>query len=351
MKFVNDHLDNSVPLASNQTIEKTQEEQKNEGIEPQITPIKEIKVEVVQAEEEPVEPVKEDIELVNDIVIEKDSGVVKKESLANKDVELLSSINPEIVLASSADINFISEKSYHLLALDNEDLSESLEKVDDTVTSETLNTDIPLMIPETPEEIPTQIPEMTGSTLETVVSTGIIEEEALFKDIKADYKFYKELQYFKENNIIAGFSDGSFKPNNHITRIESLKVILLANNIAPIKNEVSKFSDIATNSWENTYVNAAVRNKILSLNNQKFSPLRNVSRAEALKLILTLAKVDIVLDEMVKVEDVDATDWTYKYANYALKNKLFEDSENKFYPNKPINREELITILYRVMTK
>lgn len=343
LKYVNDHLDNSVPLASNQTQEETKQEQNTSQTE--------IKVEIVQSEEEPIEPVKEDIKLVNDIVIEKDSWIVKKESLINKDVELLSSLNPEIVLASSADMNFISEKSHHLLALDNDDLSESLEKVDDTVTSETLNTDIPLVIPETPQEMPIQIPEMTGATLETVVSTGIIETTPLFTDIKTDYTFYKELQYFKENNIIAGFQDGSFKPNNNITRIESLKVILLANNIEPIKNEISKYSDISTTSWENTYVNAAVKHKILSLDNQKFSPLRNVSRSEVLKLILTLAKVDITVDEEVKVEDVDTTNWSYKYAKYALKNRLFEWDENKFYPNKPINREELITILYKIMKK
>lgn len=355
LKFVNDHLNNSIPLASNQTEENNQEDTKEEPTpvvkENEIIPIKETKVEIVQSEKEPIEPVKKDIELVNDIVIEKDSWVVKKESLINKDVELLSAINPEIVLASSADMNFIAEKSHHLLALDNEDLSESLEKVDDTITSDALNTDTPLVIPDSQEITPVVTDEMTGTIIETNISTGIIQEVPLFKDIASDYKFYKELQYFKENNIIVGFQDGSFKPKNNITRIESLKIILLANQIAPVKDEVSKYSDIKTNSWENTYVNAAVKNKILSLDNKNFSPLRNVSRAEALKLILTLAKIDIVLDETVKIEDVDATDWTYKYANYALKNNLFEDSKNKFYPNKPINREELIAILYKIIKK
>jgi len=349
LDFVNKNFNNSVVLANNETVIEEKQDIKSE-----IISVVEIetpeKISITQ--ENQIEIIQQDISLVNDIVIEKDSGIVKKEVLLNRDVELLSTINPEIVLASNSDINFISEKSYHLLAFNNDDLLESLEKVDDTVTSEELNMNIPLVIPENTPENPISNNDIISPTLENIEMTSqAFQDKNLFTDITTDYKFYKELQYFKENNIVTGFLDGSFKPKNNITRIESLKLILLANNILPIKNEISQFSDIKTNSWENTYVNAAVKNNIVSLENKKFFPERNVSRAEALKLIFTLAKVNIWLDDRIQVEDVQLTHWSYKYANYALKNNLFEDWGNKFYPNKPINREELITILYKVMQK
>lgn len=174
----------------------------------------------------------------------------------------------------------------------------------------------------------------------------------IFSDISQDYVYYKELEYFKVNNIISGFSDNSFRPKNNITRVEALKIILLANNIAPIDNQDSKFQDIQTNSWENTYVNAWVEKWILSLDNKYFSPLRNVSRAEALKLILNIKWVNFDwLEKNLELQDVSEEDWSYNYINYALKNNLLEAKNSMIEPNKAITREELISILYKSLEK
>ncbi len=241
--------------------------------------------------------------------------VVKKEDVLKIDVELLSSIDPDIVLNDNKDLKDIWNETQETLS-GTEILKEILNEIDD--------------------------------------SQIIIEDinSKLFVDIKDDYKYFNELKYFKENNIISWFLDKTFRPNNNITRIEALKIMLLANNISPIKDLESVFSDIKTNTWENTYVNAWIENKVVSLDNKRFYPFRNVSRVEALKIILTLWEIDLENQEFnISFEDVSELDWFYKYVNYAVNNNLFENIWEKFEPNKPLTREEMIYILYKYMNK
>lgn len=241
--------------------------------------------------------------------------VVKKEDVLKIDVELLSSIDPDIVLNDNKDLKDIWNETQETLS-GTEILKEILNEIDD--------------------------------------SQIIIEDinSKLFVDIKDDYKYFNELKYFKENNIISWFLDKTFRPNNNITRIEALKIMLLANNISPIKDLESVFSDIKTNTWENTYVNAWIENKVVSLDNKRFYPFRNVSRVEALKIILTLWEIYLENQEFnISFEDVSELDWFYKYVNYAVNNNLFENIWEKFEPNKPLTREEMIYILYKYMNK
>lgn len=241
--------------------------------------------------------------------------VVKKEDVLKIDVELLSSIDPDIVLNDNKDLKDIWNETQETLS-GTEILKEILNEIEDSqIIIENINS-------------------------------------KLFVDIKDDYKYFNELKYFKENNIISWFLDKTFRPNNNITRIEALKIMLLANNISPIKDLESVFSDIKTNTWENTYVNAWIENKVVSLDNKRFYPFRNVSRVEALKIILTLWEIDLENQEFnISFEDVSELDWFYKYVNYAVNNNLFENIWEKFEPNKPLTREEMIYILYKYMNK
>ncbi len=248
---------------------------------------------------------------------------VKKEDMLAYDVELLSAIDIDDIILNDNEAILSFENS-----------SNTWEKIPQETTNTWENIDIEVPEVETPEENIPQAPTW------------------IFSDIQEDYVYYKELEYFKVNNIISGFSDNSFRPKNNITRVEALKIILLANNIAPINDEASKFQDIQTNSWENTYVNAGIERWIISLDNKIFSPLRNVSRAEALKLILNVKGVNFdTLQKDLTFSDVSVEDWSYNYINYAIKNNLLEVQSSTFEPNKAITREELISVLYKSLEK
>jgi hypothetical protein len=259
-----------------------------------------------------------------------------------------------LILSNSLDTSLY--ESGKITASTEEDLWVSLEKIDkiDDLKNPNESQSISKIQDKDLESLPDESVSKSMSIKAGITNTNGIFTLSwlLFSDIKNDYKYFTELKYFKDNNFISWFSDGSFRPNSKITRIESLKIILLVNKISPIKDEPSKFLDINTNSWENTYINSALKLNIISRENNKFYPFRSISRAEWLKLILNLAWVDFSsLKNDLKVKDVKGSDWYYKYANYAVKNNLLEIKNNKFYPNSYLTREELISILYKIIKK
>lgn len=334
-------------------IDKQDESSLKDNIEPSWT---ESKVELVKEASDTVKDevssTNEEIKLNEDLKLENNIQLLKKEDILNTEVELLSTVNANLVLSNSLDVPLTSENK---LSLNTDDLSDSFEKVDNI--NDLSVSDESLLTPSTQDKETINLLDdtksqtwvwLSGTTLETQSWT----QDIIFSDIKSNYKYFNELKYFKEKKVISWFTDGTFRPNNNITRFEGLKIILLANWVAPIKNEESKFLDIDTNSWENTYINSAVNLKIVSLDNNKFYPFRSLSRVEALKLILTLAWINIDTKESnLNIKDVDKSDWYYKYVNYAIKNNLLEIEGEKFYPNKPLKREELVSILYKIIKK
>ncbi|MBI2453585.1 S-layer homology domain-containing protein [Candidatus Peregrinibacteria bacterium] len=51
-------------------------------------------------------------------------------------------------------------------------------------------------------------------------------ENSLFTDIPADSAFFLPVSFLKSNDLISGYSDGSFHPERTVTRAEALAIIL-----------------------------------------------------------------------------------------------------------------------------
>jgi len=79
---------------------------------------------------------------------------------------------------------------------------------------------------------------------------------------------------------------------------------------------------------------------LLDTKNTNFFPKREVNKVEALKMVILLKKIDLTKYESKKytIKDISKTDWYYKYAVYALENKLFSLDKSYFYPSKSLTR-------------
>jgi len=60
-----------------------------------------------------------------------------------------------------------------------------------------------------------------------VISSSITFAGA-FPDVAEDHDNYKAIEYLKEKGFVGGYSDLTFKPENKITRAESVKIIVSA---------------------------------------------------------------------------------------------------------------------------
>ncbi len=101
-----------------------------------------------------------------------------------------------------------------------------------------------------------------------------------------DMKNHWSLEYVNsltKKGIINGFSDGSFKPDNKITRAELIKIIVEAFGIE--KNNSDCFTDVKSQDWFYPYVGGAYKLGIAKGSNGKFNPTDAITRQDAASLI------------------------------------------------------------------
>jgi len=74
-----------------------------------------------------------------------------------------------------------------------------------------------------------------------------------FSDVKADFWAYKHIEYLKTRNIVAGYSDGTYRPVIPVTRDQMAVYIARAlcgsDELLPAGPATPTFSDVTTNYW------------------------------------------------------------------------------------------------------
>lgn len=169
----------------------------------------------------------------------------------------------------------------------------------------------------------------------------------LFPDVLPDYQYFEAISALETRDIIHGFPDGYFRPDENVSRAASLKIILLSANVevtgVAIKNP---FPDVPKDQWFAAYVKKAQEIGVVKGDgNGNFVPTRNVSRAEALAMLFRTNGT--TLDEVRSAPflDVPTYAWYAKYFAVAKKTGLL--SGKKADPNHMLTRAELSDLAYR----
>jgi len=125
-----------------------------------------------------------------------------------------------------------------------------------------------------------------------VCSPVLTARAAGFKDVAASYWAYDEITALAAKNVIAGYADGTFKPEGKVTREEFAKMIVLAKGLALVKPTTATFTDVATSRWSYGYVEAAVKaGYIRGIGGGKFAPASQIKRQDmAILLVRVLGK-------------------------------------------------------------
>ena len=104
----------------------------------------------------------------------------------------------------------------------------------------------------------------------------------------------EEVKVLTDLGIITGYEDGSFKPNQAITRAEMAKLLAcVAGADNTMTGEV--FTDVPANHWANGYINYGyTMGAIAGRGDGTFDPEGNVTFNEATKMIISLLGYDVV---------------------------------------------------------
>jgi len=154
----------------------------------------------------------------------------------------------------------------------------------------------------------------------------IVNQAKGFKDVPAEAWYHSAVSILTARGIVNGYSDGTFQPENAITRAEFLAVVLRFSEI-PIETAGGYFSDVSTSHWAANYIQTAVRSGFVSgYADGSFRPDVEITRAEAVTMLnrITGRSQCAIADSISFFVDVPTGFWAYEdimlAANQAVSN-------------------------------
>jgi len=171
---------------------------------------------------------------------------------------------------------------------------------------------------------------------------------ASFKDVSTSYTFYKEVTYLTEKGIISGFSDNTFRPGTAVTRAQAAMMIGRALGLDGTKKD-TKFSDVGKDSVASGYIQSAVNEGIIQgFTDGTFRPGQYVTRGQ-LAIFLTRA-FDLQETTTVKFKDVSSSSAAYPYIGKLLAAGITTGySDNTFRPNQAVTRGQFSAFMARTL--
>ncbi len=180
-----------------------------------------------------------------------------------------------------------------------------------------------------------------------------------FSDLKPDNPAFTAVEYLKSQGVLSGYSDGTFRPNQLVTRAEAVKII-----VAPLVSAeklatytTTPFNDIPAGTWYLPYTQAALTLKAIDGPPAKpgFKGANNVTLAEFLKIMeianginYNTAYSEITYPLSVDVQN--SSDWYYAPMRYAITaSMVIVGEDGTLQPGRTLNRGDVATLIYRYM--
>ena len=184
------------------------------------------------------------------------------------------------------------------------------------------------------------------------IQTASAADTDIFTDVSETHPNYEAIKDLKDDGVIGGYPDGSFKPDQAVNRVEVLKMIFEGLEVEdPMPLELPTFPDTDLTSWYGEYLKKAYTLKMVEgYTDGTFKPDQTVNVVENLKLMLEAANV--TLPTTISEDpyaDAPKTEWYAKYVQYAKNTSLLDaDNENKIYPAQGMTRGNFAETLFRL---
>lgn len=162
-----------------------------------------------------------------------------------------------------------------------------------------------------------------------------------FTDVSYSDPSREAINYLKENDVVEGYSDGTFKSLNKINRAEFLKIVVGSLDDFDVRAENGKncFSDVK-DEWFARYVCYAKSKGIVSgYSDGSFKPANNINFAEASKIVVNAFGFD--------ASDIGSADsWYRAFVEPLADEKAIPMSISDL--DKLIARGEMAEVIFRI---
>lgn len=179
----------------------------------------------------------------------------------------------------------------------------------------------------------------------------IKSQEPPFSDVKNHWA-ERNINYLFTKGIIGGFDDGTFKPDDTVTRGQLAAMLVRAQGLANINlnQQENPFTDVPATHWAAKEILIARQAGIISgYNDGTFKPDNQVTRAEIAAMLDRAFILEGQQQPMV-FKDVDKGFWAKGHIDNLAKSGVTAGySDGTFKPANPATRAEVATFISRAL--
>lgn len=184
-----------------------------------------------------------------------------------------------------------------------------------------------------------------------------------FPDVASDHWAAKQIEILTDKGVIVGYPDGTFKPDDNVTRAEfaSMAIKALGQEHTKVAQPVT-FTDITPEYWAYDSIQKALYFDLISSekDGSLFRPDDSVSRAEATTVAVNALTTEQISEakarEVLSKKYADADSLPADFIIPAGKSEILNmivvmpgSDKPKLEPTRPATRAEVAAILYNMM--
>lgn len=173
-------------------------------------------------------------------------------------------------------------------------------------------------------------------------------EQTSFVDVPENHIFYKEITSLAGQGILSGYNDGTFLPSKNVSRAEAAKIIAVALNLDTTSVNNPNFKDVSTAAWYYPYVAVLAEKGIIQGYNNNYSPDAPLTRGD-MAIILTKAyELQLATTLTHPFTDVKADSYYSYHVQTLLNNDITKgESATTYSPSTYVKRGQLAAFVTR----
>ncbi len=192
------------------------------------------------------------------------------------------------------------------------------------------------------EPTPTVLLTRTPAATRSPASCGIS-----FSDVSTGHWAYNFIMELGCSGIVSGYADGTFRPQNSTTRAQLTKMLVLAEEWTTIAPLQPTFDDVGQGHTFYRFIETAHARGIISgYADGTFRPDDFVTRAQVAKMIVRGRGWPLRISSPVTLCDVGADHWAHDFIQVAIERGIFTGyGDGCFQPDAPATRAQLAKVL------
>ncbi|WP_372869239.1 S-layer homology domain-containing protein [Planomicrobium okeanokoites] len=168
-----------------------------------------------------------------------------------------------------------------------------------------------------------------------------------FSDVSKSYWAYSEITELADKGVIKGHTDGTYRPNDDVTRAQSAMMIVRALGISTANRPDPNFQDVTPKTSGYAEIAALVDLGVFS-KDKNFNPTQPATRAQVSKILVEAFDLKGSGSGVKAFTDVSASQWYYSYVDTLVHNGITTGTtDTTFSPNQNVSRVQMAVFIYR----